>query len=174
MKPSTKHDLTYVGVLFTVLVLLAGLMAGLSALGLDDTTTTEVQTGETAPTTPAEDIEVPETVAESKPLAEAVKRDLGQHVTEDTVYIDDDGTIILEYTTTAASSDELETEFNRLAVAYGELLATSDHEPTTLVLVSGEVMAVVPEPAVQRYASGNLTKNALTETVEVTDVERRE
>lgn len=172
MDPELKRELGYVGAIFVVLLALVGLMAGMSALGIDDQTRTDVQTGETDALTPAQPESVPETVTDSQQLARAVYTSLGSHIESESVYIRESGEIVVEYSTTAESSGELRTEFNRLAVAYGDVVAETDNEPQTLYLVSGRAMAVVPEPAVRRYAEGNLTKRALTKTVEITDVKR--
>lgn len=115
---------------------------------------------------------VPEKVAAVKPLAEEVTRKIGSRF-DARVFITRDGELVMEYTTTAESKNELRTEFNRIASEYSGIVDDGNYDPTTLSIVTGQVQAVVPVSSLRAYLNDEINQDAFLETITVTDIERR-
>ncbi|RYJ08511.1 hypothetical protein ELS19_18515 [Halogeometricum borinquense] len=114
--------------------------------------------------------DVPESVEEVKPLAEAFHKRISPHFDDVRVFISRDGEIVMEYTTNTKSQSALNTEFSQIAAEYADVAA--DYKPTTLSMVTGPVQGIVPVSSLKAYLRDDINKKAFLQTIQVTDVER--
>lgn len=149
------------GAVFIALALGAGTMIGMEMGG-------EPQEDNINQTDPKD---APQEVRESQDLAEDLLIESSRHFNNVNVYISTEGEIALEYTTTADSPSEVETEMHQIAKLYAEQVE-NESQARTLSIITGRVQAVVPRPTVEAYVRGDINEEAFLETVEITDVNR--
>lgn len=118
--------------------------------------------------------DVPESVNKSRPLAEDFYMDIREHFDDVRVFIKQDGEIVMEYSTTADSGEQVKTEIHQIANEYAKLVKEKNYTGRTLSIVVGQVQGVVPNATVRAYAQGEINQEAFLETIGVTTVERND
>jgi len=163
-------------VLFVTTMVLSAFLAVLLALLLTpapvDTGTTGDQTAETVgtdmPDTATESTPTPNppaTVRTVVPTAVSFYEAVNPYYSAD-MFIRTDGTIVLEYASTASTGGELESEVTQIALLYTDHI-DDPNNATALVVVTNGVEFVVPQAAVERYTRGKLDDDAFAETIGV-------
>lgn len=114
--------------------------------------------------------DAPEEVENVRPLASAFYERITEYYPEARVFITTDGQIVMEFSPEADSGEGVQREMMQIAMEYTAEVNETGYDAVTLSIVTGQVEAVVPEPTAQEHASGNLTDEAFTETIEVRSV----
>ena len=153
-----------IGALIAVLMLLT-LAIGLALAGSSEPAqnANTQQNGAIANTT----TDVPEEVESVRPTAESLYERLGADETNRSVFITQDGWIVVEIRSDAELGEDLQNDMFGVVLEYSDLINQTDHHPAPLVVRSGSVDMTVPHAPINQHASGNLTDEALRETVVV-------
>jgi hypothetical protein len=85
------------------------------------------------------------------------------------VYVGDKGSILATYQSRAETPASVKQQFHDLVDLYVET-ASDGHEPRTLTLRTAGLRAIVPVTALRAHLSGEIDRNALHETVAISDV----
>jgi len=152
-------------------VVLIAVVAAMVLLGGNSLIATNGQDMDTS----TADVDAPENVEAVMPLAKQLNPVLNRNFNSVNLFINGSGEIYVEYSNTAKTKEQLNTEFNQIAVEYiraAENSNTSINDTRTLTIVTDEVQAIVPEPAVKAHLRGKIDQNGLLETIEVMEVER--
>lgn len=115
--------------------------------------------------------DAPENVENVRPLAEAFYKRITEYYPESRVFITPEGQLVMDFTPNSESGDGVKKEMVQIALEYSSEVNETGYKVTSLSIVTGQVEAVVPAPTVQKHASGNLTDNAFSKTIEVRAVE---
>lgn len=122
---------------------------------------------ETPEPTPNVAENVSEDVEAAKPLYFAFRSELRQYYTDARVGITKRGEIGAKITPDADSGDELTRELHEIVDVYADVVG--EYEPVSLTVQAGGVRAIVPRAPIQQFAKENLKRDALHETVVITD-----
>jgi len=157
-----------VGFAIAAVLIAAGVFAGAMTVagGNNDTTAPNNTTDRTVVENP------PAEVNASQPLAKAFYTRVNPRFDGSHVYIRRDGSLVMQYNTSAGSPSALESELHRIAFEYATVVKNGEHQPKTLSIVTRKVKVIAPGPTVAAYANGTINKEAYLKTIEVTDIER--
>lgn len=114
---------------------------------------------------PVDPDEVTEEAKQVKDLASEFHGVMDEYYEDSRVFIKKNGEIVLEFTADAESPDAVESEIHNIIDEFIDLV-DSPEEATTLTAATSKVQGIAPEPAVKKYAKGELERDALHETVE--------
>lgn len=151
-----------IGALMAVLMLLFLAMGLALAGGSEPAQNADTQeNGAVANTT----TDVPEEVEPVRPTAESLYERLDADENDRSVFITQEGWIVVEIQSDAESGEELQNDMFGIVLEYSDLINQTDHYSAPIVVRSGSVDMTVPHTPLNQHASGNLTDEALRETV---------
>lgn len=113
--------------------------------------------------------DVPGSVANSTVVATSFHTAMEDHYNGVRVFVEDDGGIVLSYTSSAESESELESQVSMIAIEYIDHV--NNNTTPHLTIVTGGVGFVVPEATVTAYKRGDINEEAYLETIEAIGVE---
>lgn len=104
------------------------------------------------------------------PLASHTKSNLDGVLDDARVFIRGKDTIVVYYRSDANSEDRLMTEFSQITRKFVESVNSTDIEPDnipSLSMVASNVHAIVPKSSIKSSIQGNISEDALLETIEI-------
>lgn len=115
--------------------------------------------------------ELPKEMENIKPLAVDFNQRLQDILDDPNVYISGSNSITVYYVSDADGGDRLTTEFNEITKKFVESINSTgiaEDDIPLLSMVASNIQAIAPSSSLKEHIYGNLTQNALLETVEIT------
>lgn len=153
----------------------AGILAALvvaGSLGYGVVAFSGNSTAQAPSQTPTYATDIPDSVSNAKPVAGAYHDRLDDRGYQATVYISQDGTIIVEYEGQLDDGQSVTAAYEQLAVTFATV-ASEQNETTTLVIAIGDIRVTAPQPLVEMRASGDIQEQAYLKALTIESDEPR-
>lgn len=115
--------------------------------------------------------DVPSNVRKTREVAEEYHSELNKYYEDFRIFIRQNGEIVIEYKENVNSSEALESELYRIADLFLDVV-DDEEDARTVSVVGGRVQLILPKPPVVAYINGELERDAVHETMEITSVNR--
>lgn len=157
-----------IGVVATLLVVggIGGMMFGLSQIDESPIDQSEPQA--------VNESTVPTEVSESYPGSKALKSNFSEQYQYDSrVIIQNDGQVMLYYTSEAANGNQLKSEMKEIALLYADVAAENPNIGALTIQANG-VLLTIPADSAIAHGEGRLDEEAYFETVRFESMEQEE